>query len=121
MAIRAALVFIIVFLSGCATSLAYSDGANAQERKSYINCAVTRAFVNAEQETSSQEAVRAAIGQCKTERRALYAQLITENAGKPFAMNFVDAYMDRLHATMLEHITLRLEQSRSQKHRDTRT
>lgn len=120
MAIRAVLVLIAVVLAGCASSQAYSDATNAWERKAYITCAVTRALLVDDYDAAPQEAVRKAMQQCNDERLALFAKLIAENAGKPFAMTFVEAYMDELQATMLEHISLRLEQRNSRTPHNTK-
>lgn len=60
-----------------------------------------------------QEVALAAISQCSNERQAVYAKLVKENTGKPFAMSFVEAYMEELHTAMLEHIALRLTQARN--------
>lgn len=115
------LVLLAAFLTGCAAPQTYSDAHNALERKTYITCAVTRAFLDAGGGASPRETARTAIGQCRNERRALYAKLVAENVGKPFAMSFVEGYMDELHATMLEHIALRLEQASTQKQSGSHT
>lgn len=112
MFIRFALALLTAFLSGCATTQAYSD-ATTQERKSYITCAVTRAFLNVDHSISPQEVALAAISRCTSERQAVYAKLVAENSGKLFAMSFIDAYMNELHTVMLEHIALRLTQTRN--------
>lgn len=121
MFIRLAFVFMVVLLTGCGTLQSYSDLTNAEERKSYIACAVTRAFLNPDHELPPHENARIAIGQCKKERLAVYTKLIQENVDKPFGMRFVETYMHELHATMLDHIAMRLEQSRLQRRGDAST
>ena len=104
---------LATLLSACATTQTYSDATNAQERKAYITCAVTRAFLNADRSMPPQEVALAAINRCSNERQAVYAKLVAENTDKPFAMSFVESYMEELHTAMLEHIALRLTQARN--------
>lgn len=113
MSIRIATVFLAALLSGCAATQTYSDTTNAQERKSYIACAVRLAFSNTDHSIPPQEVARTAINQCGGERQAVYDKLVAENADKPFGASFVESYMNELHTVMLEHIALRLTQVRS--------
>lgn len=102
--------FLALCMAGCATP--YSDAANEHERKAYIACAVTRAFLYTG-DASPEAVARGAMLQCEAERHAVLLRLAEENAGKPFAARFVASYMDTLHAAMLDHIALRLAQSRA--------
>ncbi len=114
MAYRFFLLFFVAFLSACAGNQAYSDTTNTQERKAYVTCAVTRAFLSPDSTRPATEIARRAISQCDSERQAVLLKLIEENADKPFGMKFVEAYMEELQAAMLDHIALRLSQSRAQ-------
>ena len=116
---RLSCMLITTFLAGCATSQAYSDATNAQERKAYIACAVSRAFLSADDSAAPEDIARRAMVRCESERHAVMLKLIEENADKPFGMKFVEAYMNELHATMIDHIALRLAQSRPREHKGT--
>lgn len=118
---RLASLVIVAFLSACAAPQTYSDTSNAEERKAYVACAVTRAFLNEEHDAPPNEVAELAVLQCAGEREAVYTKLIVENAGKPFAARFVEAYMDELHRTMLDHIALRLSQARARDRGSKRT
>ena len=118
---RPALVLLAALVTGCAGNQTYSDAANAPERKAYITCAVTRAFLNPDRGLAATETARDALRQCDSERQAVMLKLVEENADKPFGMKFVEAYMEELHAAMLEHIALRLSQSRARSHTGTST
>jgi hypothetical protein len=113
MILRLISAFVLAFLVGCAVHETYSDTTNVGERKAYIACAVTRAFTNPNHGLSPEDTARLAIGKCANERDAVYTKLIAENAGKPFSMRFIQAYMDELHQVMLDHIALRLSQARA--------
>ena len=113
---RLSLVVLAALMSGCAGNQAYSDATNAQERKAYITCAVTRAFLSPDHGDTTAEIARGAMRQCDSERHAVMLKLIEENADKPFGMKFVEAYMEALQAAMLDHIGLRLSQSRAHGH-----
>lgn len=113
MFIRLFSILLTALLTSCAVHQSYSDATNVQERKIYIGCAVTRAFLNPDYDTSTHEVARIAIDQCNVERQVLLLKLIEENIDKPFGMNFVESYMNELHATMLNHIALRLALSRA--------
>ncbi|HZW21366.1 hypothetical protein [Noviherbaspirillum sp.] len=115
---RPVLLVAAVLLAACAGPRphAYSDAANAQERKAYVTCAVTRAFLHADQEAAPEEVAHDAMRQCGREREAVMRKLVEENADKPFGMSFVASYMDALHASMREHIALRLSQARARGH-----
>lgn len=110
---RSSLALLAALITGCAGNRAYSDATNAQERKAYIACAVTRAFLGTDHGETPAKIARSAIRQCDGERQAVMLKLIEENADKPFGMKFVEAYMEELHAAMLDHIALRLSQSRA--------
>jgi hypothetical protein len=118
---RLAFALLAVLLGGCATNQAYSDATNVQERKIYIACAVMHAFLDTDQDADPADVVRSAMNQCYRERHAVMLKLIEENADKPFGMKFVESHMNELHAAMLDHIALRLTQSRArvQRGRDT--
>lgn len=118
---RFAPVLLAAVLTACATPQTYSDATNAEERKSYVACAVTRAFLSGDDKAPPEEVARAAVAECAGEREAVYTKLVAENAGKPFAMRFIEAYMDELHAAMLDHIALRLSQSRAKGTKAART
>lgn len=113
MANRPFLVLLAVLMTGCAGNHAYSDATNRLERKAYIACAVTRAFLNTNHGDTAAVIAHNAMRQCDSERQAVMLKLIEENANKPFGMKFVEAYMEELHAAMRDHITLRLSQSRA--------
>ena len=110
---RLSCALLATLLTGCATNQAYSDATNVQERKAYIACAITRAFLNQDHDAAPEEIARNALSQCDSAQQAVMLKLIEENADKPFGMKFVEAYMRELNATMLEHIALRLTQSRA--------
>lgn len=110
---RLALALLVTLLSGCAARQAYSDATNVHERKIYIACAVTHAFLNTDHNATPADVARSAMGQCDSERHAVMLKLMEENADKPFGMKFVESYMNELHAAMLDHIALRLTQSRA--------
>lgn len=101
--------------AGCATHDSYSsyaDIANARERKAYIACAVTQAFSRADTRMSSMDIARRAIGECGPERAAVVGSLVAEGSRQPLPAQLVDAYMDELEKTMLDHIAMRLSQAR---------
>ena len=110
---RLSCALLAMLMTGCAGHQAYSDATNAHERKTYIACAVTRAFLDTYPDSAPEDVARIALHQCDGERQAVMLKLIEENADKPFGMTFVEAYMNELHATMLDHIALRLTQSRA--------
>lgn len=113
MANRSSLVLLAFLMTGCAGNQAYSDATNQQERKAYITCAVTRAFLSPDQGEAATAIAHNAMRQCDNERHAVMLKLIEENADKPFGTKFVEAYMEELHAAMRDHIALRLSQSRA--------
>lgn len=121
MANHSSLLLLAVLITGCAGNQAYSDATNTQERKAYVNCAVTRAFLSPDPDRSTTEIARGAMRQCDGERQAVMLKLIEENGDKPFGMKFVEAYMEELQAAMLDHIALRLSQSRARGHAGTST
>lgn len=121
MVIRLFSTLLAALLASCALPPTYSDTASVQERKSYVACAVTRAFLDRARDTPPEEAARSALRQCDSKRQTLLHKLIEENAGKPFGMRFVEAYMDELHAAMIAHIALRLAQSRARQGSGTNT
>lgn len=121
MANRFSLVLLAALMSGCAGHQTYSDATNALERKAYITCAVAHAFLSPDNGDTATDIARSAMHQCDGERQAVMLKLIEENADKPFGMKFVQAYMEELHAAMLEHIALRLSQSRARGHAGTST
>lgn len=110
---RLACLVLAMLIAGCAVPQPYSDAGNVPERKAYIACAVTRAFLQADPGAAPEDIARSAIHRCEDERHAVMLKLLEENAGKPFGAAFVGAYMDTLQATMLDHIALRLAQSRA--------
>ena len=110
---RLSVALLVTLLTGCAANQVYSDASNAQERKTYIACAVTRAFLDVNHDAAPEEVARKAMHRCDGERQAVMFKLIEENADKPFGMKFVEAYMNELHATMRDHIALRIIQSRT--------
>ncbi|OWW18337.1 hypothetical protein [Noviherbaspirillum denitrificans] len=107
---RKTCAILAALLAGCAAP--YSDTANEQERKAYIACAVTRAFLHAGSDAAPETVALDAMRQCDGERLAVLLKLLEENAGKPFGAQFVQAYMDTLQATMIDHIALRIAQAR---------
>ena len=113
-----ALALAAFLLPGCSTRGPGSAVNDFPERKVYVTCAVTRAFLQPADNMSEEEVVVAAIDKCRTEREAVYTRLTIEHPGNPAA---VEEYMDALHATMLEHIALRLAQSRRKSLRDLTT
>jgi hypothetical protein len=110
---RFSFVLFAALVSGCAGNQAYSDATNSQERKAYITCTVTRAFLSPDHGDTATEVARRAMRQCDSERQAVMLRLIEENVDKPFGMKFVETYMEELQAAMLDHIALRLSQARA--------
>jgi hypothetical protein len=110
---RFSLLLLAALVSACAGHQAYSDATTVQERKAYVTCAVTRAFLSPDHRDATTEVARSAMRQCESERQAVMLKLIEENADKPFGMKFVEATMEELQAAMLDHLALRLSQSRA--------
>ena len=105
----AVLALIASLLAGCSTRGPESAANDFPARKAYVSCAVTRAFLQPADTLSEEEIVLAAINDCRRERDAVYNRLVADHPGNPAA---VETYMGTLHATMLEHISLRLAQAR---------
>lgn len=114
-------LLIPAILLGCAAQPPYSDSMVLLERKAYATCAITRAFLSPERETSAQTLARSALLQCQHERQMVYAKLIAENTDKPAAAAFADGYMDELDAIMLRHLAMRLTEARQRRTADSET
>lgn len=102
-------------LAGCATRQAFTDASIEAERRNLARCAVLNAFSSTDQDKPEAEVARVAMGRCETEREAVGAKLIRENAGRPNAGAFVAGYLDELTRTMQDHIAVRLAEARARK------
>ena len=120
MTVRFWLLLAAMFVAGCATQ-PYADTTILLERKAYAACVVTHAFLSTDTDTSEQALARSAILQCLHERQTVHAKLLAENADRPAAAEFADAYMTELDAAMLQHLAMRLAEERHRRAGDSKT
>lgn len=87
------------------------DAARA-ERKAYAECAVRKAFSVPLPEPHAVDAlVRVAVGVCEPLRRAVFAQLVSEQGGVPEAGELASAYIRQVDAALASRLGLRLREA----------